>query len=523
MERNAWPAVLDALNAKMPPGVWITQLTPAFDPKAASTPAPGARGPHAAPGHHPPGADQAAASAAPAVPGLGGYQTPTTQVNVLVINGLYHANEKTMQDGYAQLTELVSALADLPLFDIDKAKTSETLISFQTADTHPGYFAQGFSMHLKLKQTHRSHAMKNLSRFDIGMIIAFVVVALLGAAGWWWLSGELQTAMADANAAASDFSKYSEKEVFLPTKNNVKILQSNIDVMTGELDPIVAKRLQGPNNGLKGVHQVDTVDWKHDLDEDVSRLNASAATHGIIVPKNFYYGFSRYLSVNPAEEATAVLKRQEIAITALSNILIQAPVKAIISVKRTAEEDPEQTGSPSFTAGSNGTASSDILPGHSVDAPGDVYTTYPLEVEFDTDSESFHNVINKLMQSDYVFVLRSVLVQNSRIDSPQQRDLDALAGVTDATPAAGPSILGSPGAVGAATPATPTIGLQYLFGDETLHVRLMVDLVDWHGLAQPASAAGAHGKAHGANGAAGARNAAGHATGSANPNTPTNP
>ena len=35
-----------------------------------------------------------------------------------------------------------------------------------------------------------------LSKFDIGMIIAFAVVGLLGGTAWWFLSGQLQTAQA---------------------------------------------------------------------------------------------------------------------------------------------------------------------------------------------------------------------------------------------------------------------------------------------------------------------------------------
>lgn len=332
--------------------------------------------------------------------------------------------------------------------------------------------------------------MKNqLSRFDIGMIIAFVVVALLGAAGWWWLSGQLQTALDDVHSAATDFDKYSKKQVFLPTQRNVKVLQANIDIMSRQFDPIVANRLQSEKNGLKGVHPVDTVDWKHDLDEQVSRLNAAAATHGIIVPRNFYYGFSRYLSANPAEDATAVLKRQQIAIEAVASILINAPVKEIISVKRTAEEDaPVGTNPSAPSPASAGQMGADIIAGRSVDAPGKVYTTYPLEFQFDTDTESFRTVINQIMASEYVFVIRSIMVQNSRIDSPKLADLDRLAGVTDQPVTTSPSLLTSPGAVAAAAPAPPTVGLQYLFGDETLHVRMTLDLIDWHG-AQPVETA----------------------------------
>jgi hypothetical protein len=341
--------------------------------------------------------------------------------------------------------------------------------------------------------------MKNLSRFDIAMIVAFVIVALLGAAGWWWLDGELQAAQADASTAAGAFDQYSKKEVFLPTRANVNTLRNNIDIETRELDPLVKNRLQSPQNALKDVHAVDTVDWKHDLDDQVAKLNDAAATHGIVVPKNFYYGFSRYLDTNPTEEATAVLKRQQIGIGTIANILINAPVKQIVLVQRSAEEDPPPAEGP-FGAAPSPTAAPDIMPDRrSVQAPGGVYTAYPFEFEFDTDTESLRNVVNQIMQSKYVFVIRSVQVQNARLDSPKVSDLDHMAGVTDQ-----PSVIGSsPGAV--AQQAAPGIGIQYLFGDETLHVRLMVDLIDWHGLSSPASATTTGGartpRHHNANGA----------------------
>ncbi len=343
--------------------------------------------------------------------------------------------------------------------------------------------------------------MKNLSRFDLAMIIAFVVVALLGAAGWYWLSGQLQNATQDASSAAATFDQYSKKEVFLPTSTNVRTLQGNIDVMTRTLDPLIASRLQSPKNMLKDVRAVDTVDWKHDLDTQVAKLNAAAATHGIVVPKNFYYGFSRYLNTNPAEEATAVLKRQQIGIGTIANILINAPVKALVLVQRSAEEDP--AGEDQNRGGGSAGPSDIIANKRSVEAPGGVYTTYPFEFEFDTDTESLRTVINQIMQSEYVFVIRSIQVQNQRLDSPKIADLDKMAGVNNQS-----SLIGSsPGAV--AQQAAPTVGIQYLFGDETLHVRMMVDLIDWHGIAQPtaagaASTATGHG-AHHHNGAGGGR------------------
>jgi type IV pilus assembly protein PilM len=163
-QRDAWPALLNALNDKIPDGVWITQLTPAFDARAGGAGGgPGGRpgggrpggfgGPGGPNGRFPGGRPtEAAATPGRGNDALGGLAAPTEQINVLVINGLYQANDKTSKIEPARLGDFVQALSDLPQFDVDPKKQSETLVSFQTAETNPGSFAQGFSMHLKLKQ-----------------------------------------------------------------------------------------------------------------------------------------------------------------------------------------------------------------------------------------------------------------------------------------------------------------------------------------------------------------------------------
>ena len=140
-ERNAWPAVLDALNDKIPEGVWITQLMPAFDPKAAS--APGPRGLGFRPGDVAPAAHTSQL--------LGGYQVPTNEINVLVVNGLYHTHDLTppVVDPDS-LRDFVQALSALPIFDIDPQKATDQ-VKYTSRDADPDSFAQPFSMHLKLK------------------------------------------------------------------------------------------------------------------------------------------------------------------------------------------------------------------------------------------------------------------------------------------------------------------------------------------------------------------------------------
>lgn len=133
-QRDIWSEILSTLNDKTPDGIWITEFTPSYESRGGEAPGPGGRSGPGRRGGPPPGA--------------AGAQAPTNEINVLVINGLYHSNPKTQVVESSQLTEYVTALASLPYFDIDTRKISETLVSFTTTDPA---FAQRFSMRLKLK------------------------------------------------------------------------------------------------------------------------------------------------------------------------------------------------------------------------------------------------------------------------------------------------------------------------------------------------------------------------------------
>jgi hypothetical protein len=339
--------------------------------------------------------------------------------------------------------------------------------------------------------------MKKISGFDLVMIIVFVVILLLGGGAWYYLSSQLDATKQVVSSNASDFDKYSNREVFLPTARNVKTLQDNIDLMQAQLDPVIHTRLQAPGDKLATVEKEDTVAWKHDLDAEVARLNSAAKLHGVTVPPNFYYGFSRYLNQNPGDEQTVVLSKQLLGVEEIANIFIDAPVRAIVTFRRTYEED---AAGASPVAGGNNLSHSDsnVLPGRAETAPGDVYIAYPFEIEFETGIEGFRKVIDDLQKSPYVFVVRSLMVQNSSPASPQISDLDKIAGDS------GPSVADTaPGGVGASKSSR---GPQFLFGNETLHVKVRIDMIEWKGISNgsTAPAGGNRGGGRGGRGGAGA-------------------
>jgi hypothetical protein len=320
----------------------------------------------------------------------------------------------------------------------------------------------------------------NLSGFDLGVIIAFAVITLLGGGAWWYLSGALQDAQDDVKNADKDFVTYSTKSNIVVSASNGTTLQANIDLLKAQLDPLIHAKLRSKDNKLSSISKEDPVAWKHDLDDEVHRLTHAAKLHGVNVPANFYFGFSRYLSQNPGDEQTAVLSKQLVGVDQLATILINAPVKGIQAIRRTYEEDPH-TGAAS-TSGQ--VTEPDHLEGYSLNAPGNTYTAYPFEIDFETTAENFRPVINNLIQSPYVFVVRTLTIQNSSLNSPLITDLDKIAGTPSSS-----VIDTAPGEVAA---TTSTLGPQYLFGNSTLKVRARIDMIEWNTEVTSAATSAAH-------------------------------
>jgi type IV pilus assembly protein PilM len=148
-QKNAWPQILAALNDSIPNGVWITQMIPSYEGEGGG----GAEsaGNHGSSFHGRPGAGRPQSGASDP-----GHDNPTV-INVLIIDGLYHSYAKTQVVDSARLGDFVNALAATPYFNIDTKKESDTLVSFTTAETDPGSFAQKFSMRVRLKEPISLH------------------------------------------------------------------------------------------------------------------------------------------------------------------------------------------------------------------------------------------------------------------------------------------------------------------------------------------------------------------------------
>ena len=141
-DRDAWKLILADLNAKIPKGVWITQLTPMFND---------AKGNHelneeilieikegAVKSKKPKGKTKSV-DAAPKV-------TFPPEINQFVVKGLYKSDQRA-----TVINDFVSELVSSPYFEIDTAKLSDAIVSVENVSENNQSLALNFSLNLKLK------------------------------------------------------------------------------------------------------------------------------------------------------------------------------------------------------------------------------------------------------------------------------------------------------------------------------------------------------------------------------------
>lgn len=304
-----------------------------------------------------------------------------------------------------------------------------------------------------------------LSKFEIGMIVAFVVVTGAGIGGYIYTSGLVETAKADLTTANGELQKLV-KQRYLPSDANIKLLEGNVASLTAALKPIQAQILKSPENKLGQMQPQNPVTWKNsDLDQTVQRLTALAKGRRVALPTDYYFGFSRYQKSNPSEQATLTLGKQLYGVEQLATKLFESgdggSVIALRSIRRTFDEDPA-------TSQGGGADGGESLRGTSQLGSSKLYRVYPFEVEFVGTTNGLRAYLNSLFKTPALFVVRSLQVTNSKIESPKVGDLGK----------------GS----------NEKAGRDFVFGGEQLTVLVRVDMIEWLGTQGAGAAAAAPAK-----------------------------
>ncbi len=300
-----------------------------------------------------------------------------------------------------------------------------------------------------------------LTRIQWIAIAGMAAIGLLGGGGLFYLSQQLGQAQDALQSKVGDLQKLTGARYF-PSQANIDALEKNNQALSQALD-VLNQKLLAPGNVLAQVAEKNPVVFKQELSEKIHSLTDLAAKDAVrIDPAASYFGFTTYQNNNPSDRATRILGKQLIGISEVASALFGAKVSSLDALRRTFDENGA---APTLSSG--GGAGTEALHAKISTPENGLYTAYPLEVEFTGSEESLRNFLANLSNSTYVLVPRALYISSKRTAPPR---IDDLVNEIQAI---------------AAGKKPPTFVVA--MGNEDLHVRARIDLIDWTGQKAAAS------------------------------------
>lgn len=296
--------------------------------------------------------------------------------------------------------------------------------------------------------------MNQLPKHILITLIIAVVIALLGVGAWYWTGSQLTEALNEKQSLEARMNALA-RGVYYPDAQNVQILEESVSALesniqpleekmraaSSQLDPVRgSKNAEGTYTGLSG----DA--WQKMLSARRQELMKRAQDSGIQLPENFYLGFQRYRSLVPNDRFTLPLGIELMAITNITETLISSGVREVRSIKRVIVEDGGSSGATGQEA--------NILAARVVEVPSGNYRLYPLEFQFTGSSEALYRVVNQITGADLFYIIRFIDVQNDKTSIPSRSEIIN-------------------------NNANTVANIVPVLGQESIRVRMRVDLVDW--------------------------------------------
>jgi hypothetical protein len=231
---------------------------------------------------------------------------------------------------------------------------------------------------------------------------------------------------------------------YLPTASNMETIDGNVAALHQAIDPVLARTLLPTAQRLAQLVQDNPQHWKTaTLDPAIEKLNERAKSRGVTVRPDFTFGFNRYARSGPSPEAFPLVAKQFYAVDRAATLLLDSGAEGGVSrldaIRRTFDEE----GIPDDV---------EQLAGHAM-VGGPAYNRYPIEIDFTGTTAGLRNFLNAVAKSPDLFIVRSVQVANSRPDSPRLPQGNSLKGP------------------------------EVVLGNDTLQLRVWLDLVEWTGAA----------------------------------------
>ena len=248
--------------------------------------------------------------------------------------------------------------------------------------------------------------MKWVKHNLILVVFACIFVVFLAACGFLVYNaiGKLGSAKLDLDEKRKTLEQMRANKPY-PSKENVDLLQKDLQRFTKQYE---ALRDAAGKGELRVPDKLNPTVFEQLLYQKWDRLQQSAASANVKLPERFTFGFGRYLSAAPCTDAKGdecarrarLLMKELLAVEKVTDVLISSGVEDIRVVRRAEVEPNPGPDTLGALAGQN---------------PASLYETLPLEFQFDCTLTGLREVLNGLLHSEYLFIIRSLTVSTETV------------------------------------------------------------------------------------------------------------
>lgn len=198
----------------------------------------------------------------------------------------------------------------------------------------------------------------------------------------------------------------------------------------------------------------------------MTAMAEKARANKVKLPDKFYFGFDEFASALPRTEAAPLLGQELAQVEWLLNVLIDARVDALTSLRRTAL--PEETGTAAVLPSATPAARK---PGATLPAGPKLLERNVVEATFVSTPAAARRALNQIAgASQQFFIIRLLHVRNEKDKGPSREVAPDATGATTVNPASAAS--GSPGAK-----PTPAASLNFIVGTEHIETTAQIEIV----------------------------------------------
>ena len=294
-----------------------------------------------------------------------------------------------------------------------------------------------------------------------------LTLVIIGGAGGYlsWKQGQrVKVIRGELESQQLALDRLKSQAVF-PDETNEKVYEDRAQKLESYLKPAIEDLEKA---SIKG-EPLNPINFQTEFRDTRDRLVALAqkVNPPIVLPENFSFGFSKYLTSIPAPEATLYLTQELRIIERLTELLFGANIIELKSVARVPVEDLlTQTNGPVRSLERRGASGEilELLPAISLDREDLYYRTLPFVFQFVATDTGLRKVVNALSQeftkkeTPSFFILRSLEVVNERGAPPTVEDLKASTATEE---------------------GVKSVAANLILGQETIQATLRIDFMEW--------------------------------------------